>query len=164
VAAADREAQSEGGRNEQNKKVAGDRGTADLLALAGCTTPTLTLTIHENACTFDGLASVHFGEIRIRLIIEEQIPTESGYALATLEEGKSIDDFRDWSSAEQLEWLYLLDGVHEYAAGSHTYGYDLANLSTTYNGEPLYIGCFRKDPETGQIQKLDAFGPIVVNK
>jgi hypothetical protein len=135
-----------------------------LLFLFGCTpqTPTLTLTIDEMECSLDGPMTIPYGEVRIKLIINEQKPTDSGFALARLEEGKNIEDLQAWPTMEQPPWLILISGVHENAGGEHIYSYDLREIST-YNGEPLYLVCARI-MVSGTTAKLGAFGPIEVKQ
>jgi hypothetical protein len=91
--------------------------------------------------------------------MDEQKQTESGYALITLREGKTIEDLKAWPSADQPDWVNLIHGVHEYTNGTHTYTYDYANVATD---QILYLACFRADPDTGVIAKIGAFGPIEV--
>jgi hypothetical protein len=91
--------------------------------------------------------------------MDEQTPTESGYALITLKEGKTIEDLKAWPSADQPPWVNLIHGVHEYTNGIHTYTYDYGNVTTD---QILYLACFRAEPDTGVIAKIGAFGPIYV--
>ncbi len=141
-----------------------------VLFIVGCTssthtqvaTPTLTLTIHENNCTFDGPKTIPDGDFMIKLVIEEQKPTESGYALVTLEKGKTIEDLKAWPSADQPAWVVLVHGVHELAGGTHTYTYNPTKFTENalFHGGPYYLACFRTDPNTGSVAKIGAFGPI----
>jgi len=98
----------------------------------------------------------------INLVINEQKPTESGYALARLVDGKTIEDLEAWPTMEQPPWFISIDGVHETAGGNHTYSYDLRKIPT-YSGEPLFLVCARIT-DTGTTAKLGAFGPIEVRK
>jgi hypothetical protein len=125
-------------------------------------TPILTLTINEMECTLDGPMTIPYGEFMINLVINEQKPTESGYALARLVDGKTIKDLQAWPTMEQPPWLIVINGVHETAGGSHTYSYDLRQIPT-YSGEPLFIVCARMT-DSGDTAKLGAFGPIEVGK
>ena len=135
-----------------------------LLFLVGCKTqtPTLTLTINEMECSLDGPMTIPYGEFMIKLVLNEQKPTESGYALARLVDGKTIEDLTAWPTMEQPPWLIVISGVHEMAGGDHTYSYDLREIPT-YNGEPLFLVCARMT-DTGTTAKLAAFGPIEVKK
>lgn len=121
--------------------------------------PTLTLTIKDNMCTLSGPMTIPHVVLTINLAMDEQKPSESGYALVTLKEGKSIEDLKAWPSADQPEWVNLIHGVHEYTNGMHTYTYDYSNVTTD---QTLYLACFRADPDTGLIAKIGAFGPIDV--
>ena len=145
-------------------------GLLTLMFLVGCTTPTpiLTLTINENECTFTGPTTIPNSNFIIKLIINEQKPNESGYALFTLEKGKAIEDLKAWQSTDQPPWVILLDGVHEFSAGTHTYTYDPTKFTqnAAFQGGPYYLVCFRANPETGIITtKIGGpFGPIEVKK
>ena len=97
--------------------------------------------------------------LTIDLIMDEQTPTESGYALITLKEGKTIEDLRAWPSADQPEWVNLIHGVHEFTNGTHTYTYDYTNVATD---QTLYLVCFHTDPGTGITAAIGAFGPIEI--
>jgi hypothetical protein len=72
-------------------------GLLTSLLLVGCTTPTntgiptLTLTINENKCTLDGPETIRNDNFIINFVINEQEPNETGYILATLEDGKTFD-------------------------------------------------------------------------
>jgi hypothetical protein len=120
---------------------------------------TLTMTIKDSQCTLDGPATVPHVVLTINLVMDEQTPTESGYALITLKEGKTIEDLKAWPSADQPPWVNLIHGVHEYTNGIHTYTYDYGNVTTD---QILYLACFRAEPDTGVIAKIGAFGPIYV--
>ena len=124
--------------------------------------PILTLTINEMECSLDGPMTIPYGEFRIKLILLEQKPTDSGYALARLLDGKTIEDLKAWPTMKQPPWLLVIDGVHKSAGGNHTYSYDLRKIPT-YAGEPLFLVCARMT-DTGTTAKLGAFGPIVVKK
>ena len=50
------------------------------------------------------------GNFIIKLIINEQKPNESGYALFTLEKGKTIEDVKTWQSADQLPCSFYATG------------------------------------------------------
>jgi len=125
-------------------------------------TPILTLTINEMECSLDGPMSLPYGEFMIKLVINEQKTTESGYALARLIDGKTIEDLKAWPTMKQPPWLIVIDGVHEMAGGSHIYSYNLREIPT-YSGEPLFIVCARMT-DSGDTTKLGAFGPIEVRK
>lgn len=120
---------------------------------------TLILTIKENECALSGPSTVPHAVLTINLVMDEQKPTESGYALVTLKAGKTIEDLKAWPSAAQPDWVSLIHGVHEYNNGMHTYTYNYGNVTTD---QTLYLACFRADPNTGTIQKIGAFGPIEV--
>jgi hypothetical protein len=147
-------------------------GLLTLLFLVGCATPrptpTLTLTINEQECTFAGPNTIPNGKFTIKLIINEQKPNESGYALFTLEKGKTIEDVKAWQSTDQPPWVILLDGVHEFSAGMHTYTHDPTQFTynALYQGGPYYLVCFRANPDTGITNtKIGGpFGPIEVGK
>jgi hypothetical protein len=97
--------------------------------------------------------------LTINLIMDEQTPTESGYALITLKEGKTIEDLKAWPSAAQPLWVNLIHGVHEFTNGRHAYTYNYTNVTTD---QILYLACFRTNPDMGIIAKIGAFGPIAV--
>jgi hypothetical protein len=121
---------------------------------------TLTLTIKENNCSFEGPGTVPHTVLTINLIMDEQKPTESGYALFTLEEGKTIEDVKALTDVNPPSWVNVIHGVHEYTNGMHTYTYNYANVTTD---QTLYLVCFRADPDTGVIAKVGGpFGPIEV--
>jgi hypothetical protein len=122
----------------------------------------LTLTINEMECSLDGPMTIPFGEFMIKLVLNEQKPTDSGYALARLVDGKTVEDLKAWSSGNQPPWFILIDGVHENAGGNHTYSYDLRKIPS-YNGDPLVLMCARIS-DTGNMLKLGVFGPIEVKK
>jgi hypothetical protein len=124
--------------------------------------PILTLTINEMECSFDGPLTIPYGEFMIKLVLIEQRPTDSGYALARLVDGKTVEDLKAWSSGNQPPWFILIDGVHENAGGNHTYSYDLRKIPS-YNGDPLVLMCARIS-DTGNMLKLGVFGPIEVKK
>ena len=119
------------------------------------------MTIKENDCTLEGPTTIPHVVLTINLVMDEQKPTESGYALITLKEGKTIEDLKAYPSAVQPDWVNLIHGVHEYTNGTHTYTYNYANVTMD---QILYLACFRADPETGVIAKIGAFGPIYVKK
>jgi hypothetical protein len=123
--------------------------------------PILTMTIKENDCTLDGPTTIPHVALTINLVMDEQKPTESGYALITLKEGKTIEDLKAWPSADQPPWVNLIHGVHEYTNGTHTYTYNYANVATD---QILYLVCFRTNPDTGIIQAIGRFGPIDITK
>jgi hypothetical protein len=140
-----------------------------LLFIAGCAAspvPTLTLTIREKDCSLDGPMSVPYGELNIRLVIEQQKPTDSGYALISLKEGKTLADLGAWpSNADGPAWVVAIDTVHAMAGGTHTYTYDLSRVANpNYQGEPLYLACFHIDPTAVLPAILGSFGPIEVTK
>jgi hypothetical protein len=139
-----------------------------LFLFAGCTNlspiPTLTLRIKENQCSFDGPLTIVHGKFIVNLMIDEQEPTDSGYALVTLDNNKTIEDINTWLGEDQPPWMYVHHGVHEMAGGDHTYSYDLSKLITYTLGEPLFLVCMRAEPGTGSLMKLGAFGPIQVEK
>lgn len=118
---------------------------------------TLTLTITDNECTFEGPATFPHAVLTINVMMKEQKQTESGYALGMLKEGKTIDDLQAYPSAVQPDWFTLIHGVHEYVNGLHTYTYDYSNVATN---PPLYLVCFNSDPVTGAWIKRAAFGPF----
>ena len=128
----------------------------------------MTLTINEKVCTYDGPNTIPNGEFAIRLIINEQKPNESGYAFFTLEKGKTIEDVKAWQSPDEPRWVILLDGVHEFSGGTHTYVYDPKKFeyNARYQGGPYYLVCFRANPDTGITNtKIGGpFGPIEVGK
>jgi hypothetical protein len=124
--------------------------------------PILTLTINEMECSFDGPLAIPYGEFRIKLVLIEQRPTDSGYALARLVDGKTVEDLKAWSSGHQPPWFILIDGVHENAGGNHTYSYDLRKIPT-YTGDPLVLMCTRIT-DMGNMAKLGVFGPIEVKR
>jgi hypothetical protein len=126
------------------------------------TPPILTLTINEMECSFDGPLTIPYGEFMIKLVIIEQRPMDSGYALARLVDGKTVEDLKAWSSGQQPPWFILIDGVHENAGGNHTYSYDLRQIPT-YTGDPLVLMCTRIT-DMGNMAKLGVFGPIEVRK
>jgi hypothetical protein len=121
---------------------------------------TLTLTIRENNCSLDGPSTVPHAELTINFSMDEQKPTESGYALFTLKEGKTIEDVKAWPSVNQPPWINLIQGVHEFTNGLHTYTYDYTHVATN---QTLYLVCFRANPDTGEIARVGGpFGPIEV--
>jgi hypothetical protein len=128
--------------------------------------PILNLIINENECTLNGPMTIPDGEFMIKLVINEQQATESGYALVTLEDGKTIEDLKAWPTAAQPPWVVLLDGVHELMGGTHTYTYNPTEFTynANYHGGPYYLACFRANPDTEIIAKIGAFGPIEVKK
>ncbi len=121
--------------------------------------PTLTMTIKENDCTLDGPTTIPHVVLTINLVMDEQKPTESGYALITLKEGKTIEDLKAWPSAARLPWVNLIHGVHEYTNGIHTYTYNYGNVTTD---QTLYLVCFRTNPDPGTIEAIGRFGSIEV--
>jgi hypothetical protein len=118
---------------------------------------TLTLTITDNECTFAGPSIFPHAVLSINVMMNEQKQTESGYALVTLKEGKTIEDLKAYPSAAQPDWVSLIHGVHEYTNGLHTYTYDYTKVATN---PPLYLVCFNSDPVTGAWIKRAAFGPF----
>jgi hypothetical protein len=117
----------------------------------------LTLTITDDDCTFEGPSTFPHAVLTINALMKEQKQTESGYALVTLSQGKTIEDLKAYPSAVQPDWVQLIHGVHEYANGLHTYTYDYTNVATN---PPLYLVCFNSDPVTGEWIKRAAFGPF----
>lgn len=109
----------------------------------------------------DGPTTVPHVVLTINLVMDEQKPTESGYALIKLKEGKTIEDLKAWPSATQPPWVNLIHGVHEYTNGVHTYTYNYGNVATD---QILYLVCFRTNPDTGIIQAIGRFGPIDITK
>lgn len=143
-------------------------GILIFLFLVGCktSTPTLTLTINENECTLDGPETIPSDNFIVKFIINEQEPNETGYILATLEDGKTIEDLNAWSSADQPPWVIVLHRAHEPAGGTHIYSYDQMQFTQNgrYDGGPYYLVCFRNDLVTGIMSKIGAFGPIDIGK
>ena len=127
--------------------------------------PTMKLSIIENECSFEYPSTMVNGEFRIQLTLNEKRPTDSGYALVTLDKGKTIEDLKAWPTAEQPVWVILIDGVHETSVGIHLHSYDstqFSKYSQFYIGGPLYPVCFHTDPDTGATNKIGAFGPIEI--
>ena len=120
---------------------------------------TLTMTIRDESCTLQGPSVIPHVVLTINLVMDEQKPTESGYALITLKEGKTIEDLKAWPSAAQPPWVNLIHGVHEYTNGIHAYTYNYGNVATA---QTLYLVCFRTNPDTGVIEAIGRFGPIEV--
>ncbi len=118
---------------------------------------TLTMTIKDNECTLDGPSTIPHAVLTINAVIDEQKATESGYALGTLKEGKTIEDLKAWPTAVQPDWFNLIHGVNEFTNGLHTYTYDYTNVATN---PPLYLVCFNSNPDTGAWMKRAAFGPV----
>jgi hypothetical protein len=118
---------------------------------------TLTLTITDNDCTFEGPATFPHAVLTINVVMDEQKQTESGYALVTLKEGKTIEELKAYPSAVQPDWVNLIQGVHEFTNGIHTYTLDYTHVATN---PPLYLVCFNSDPDTGAWIKRAAFGPF----
>ena len=139
-----------------------------MLSLVGCTTPTLstvptiTLTIVEDKCWISNLEATPYGEFKIDLVMNEKIPTESGYALVALEAGKTFEDLLAWTSADQPSWVVVVHGVHEFTIGTHTYSYNPSKLkeNAAYHGGSLYLVCMRTNPGTGKTENIGSFGPI----
>ncbi len=120
---------------------------------------TLTMTITDSSCTLQGPSVIPHVVLTINLVMDEQKPTESGYALITLKEGKTIEDLKAWPTAAQPPWVNLIHGVHEFTNGMHTYTYNYGNVA---EDQSLYLVCFRSDPDTGAWRVVGNFGPIEV--
>ncbi|HLO15566.1 MAG TPA: hypothetical protein VK206_12100, partial [Anaerolineales bacterium] len=65
------------------------------------------MTIKDSQCTLDGPTTVPHVVLTINLVMDGQKPTESGYALIKLKEGKTIEDLKAWPSAVQPDWVNL---------------------------------------------------------
>ncbi len=127
-------------------------------------TPTMKLSITENECTFEYPSAIVNGEFRIQLTLNEKRPTDSGFALVTLDTGKTLEDLKA-ATADQPVWVFLIVGVHETSVGTHLYSYDstqFTKYSQFYKGGPLYLACFHTDPDSGVINKIGTFGPIEI--
>ena len=141
-----------------------------LLLIIGCATPTaapaITLTIIEDKCWVSDLGTAPYGEFRIQLVLKDKPTPESGYALVSLEAGKTFQDLLAWTSAVQPPWVVRLDGVHEITTETHMYSYDPANFydNAAYHGGPVYLVCMRKNPGSGELENLGSFGPIEIEK
>jgi hypothetical protein len=120
---------------------------------------TLTMTIKDESCTLEGPSVIPHVVLTINLVMDEQKPTESGYALITLKEGKTIEDLKAWPSAAQPPWVNFIHGVREFTNGIHTYAYNYGNVTTD---QTLYLVCFRTDPGAGVVELIGRFGPIEV--
>jgi hypothetical protein len=129
--------------------------------------PVLTLNINDDVCTLEGSQTTLKGDFSIKLIINQQKLSEVGYALLSLEKGKTIDDLKAWKSENQPPWSTLIDGVHETTNGTHTYTYDPTKFSqnAAYQGGPLYLMCFRKISDTGTLLLIGGpFGPFEIKQ
>jgi hypothetical protein len=124
--------------------------------------PAFTVTIKGKECTFAGPMRIPFGEFTIKLVIEKQKISEMGYALITIDEGKTLDDLKG-SNAAQPDWAHRLAGEHKFE-GTSSRAFDLANMPAFYKGEPFYVVCFWTDPDLSIRQVIGAFGPIEVEK
>jgi hypothetical protein len=122
--------------------------------------PTLTFDLGE--CAYSGPNSLPYGKFTLDLVQSKTDPLPFGFALVTLQSGKTIADLEAWPSADPPDWLYVLT-VQSYLTTTQSF-----NWSLTYNGlykppEPVYLVCFQQDAK-GNVNKIGAFGPITVQE
>ncbi len=134
-----------------------------LMSLAGCAagTPALKLSIKDDVCTMSGPKTLPNGPFVVDLTVDQQVRTETDYVFFALAEGMTLADLKAWPSEEQPA------GVNDVYASRNLVGametIDL-RANAAYNGEPLYLGCYRVDPSTREFVKLAHFGPFVLSE
>jgi hypothetical protein len=106
--------------------------------------------------------TIPFGEFTVKLVIEKQKISEMGYALVTIDEGKTLEDLKT-ATAAQPDWVHRLAGEHKFE-GTSSRIFNLAKMPSFYKGEPFYFVCFYTDPDLSLRQNIGAFGPIIVKK
>jgi hypothetical protein len=132
-----------------------------LLLLTACnSTPTLTITVKGGTCTLDSPKTIPNGAFNLNFVSEDDGHKPHGFALVTLDAGKTLQDLVAWPSTDPPEWLTVLD-AQETEPGTYSEAYNLPkDFSVRYNGEPIYFVCFQSNPET----KIGAVGPVEVSK
>ena len=136
-------------------------GSLIILALiVGCTasTPTLTLTFDQNKCSYSGPKAISAEKLNVDLVLPELNPQASGFALVTLDSGKTIADLEAWPSTDPPDWLTVLSDAGEISKNA-SINIDLAPMMAFHTGDALYLVCFQKD-SNGIVNKIGAFGPI----
>jgi hypothetical protein len=136
-----------------------------LLWLSACTTSNITLEIKGNECTLESPTSLPSGKFTVKLIIEEEKPSTTGYLIAMLEGGKTINDIKALPIADIPDWInILIDEPYDLASSvTATKTFNLNDLME-YHGEPIYFVCVRANPESGILEKIGVYGPIEVKK
>lgn len=134
-----------------------------LVSLGACAagTPTLKLSIKDNVCTMTGPTRLPYGAFVVDLTVDQPVRTETDYVFFAVAEGKTLADLKAWPSEEQSA------GINDIFASRNLVGTsETINLraNAEYHGEPLYLGCFRLDPSTGEHVKLADFGPFAVSE
>ena len=139
-------------------------GLLILLFLIGCNAssqaPNPTLTFTQGKCTYSGPQTNSAAAFKVSLVLSNKNTPESGFALVTLQNGKTIADLKALQSTDPPAWLTDIDD-EGYIHKSTTFPYDLTKYSYWHQGEPLYLVCFQLDSKA-TVQKIGAFGPIIV--
>lgn len=112
----------------------------------------ITVTFDGESCLYDGPDRVPAGRSRLILDVRDQA-AHDGYAVVavTLEEGKTREDLRAWSSADTPPWTH---GHGAVVVRSGDVGWQDIALHDT----PLFLVCFTGDPA----RKTNLVGPIEV--
>jgi hypothetical protein len=143
-------------------------GLLALLVVAGCAAPAkpLSVSISENQCTVDGPKAIAKGPFSVKLAINQQKPTESGFGIFALEEGKTIEDFNAWPKGTgRPPFTMELAFQSEFENGDFNYNLDTGALTgnSLYKGQPVYVVCLRADPDAGALAPIaDPFGPVAI--
>jgi hypothetical protein len=132
--------------------------------LPACTTPSMTITFTDKACTYSGTASIPLGKFTVNWVVNDQIHNKTGLLIMTLAEGKTLADLQTTRTAEAPPWVTILWTDDENAFGSdlekirnYSHVHDLRTLAN-YHGEPLYMVC------GNEIGMTNPLGPIEVTK
>ncbi len=120
------------------------------------------LTLGDNTCNYSGPNSINYGPITVSVVHTEKKPLYAGFALVTLQNGKTIKDLQAWPSTTPPLWLTDLEDKG-YLQDNRTFSYDLTKYGNYHPYEPLYLVCFQMNSQ-GVINKIGAFGPIEVTK
>jgi hypothetical protein len=136
------------------------------MLLAGCNKASQpahpTLSLGNNTCTYSGPNSVHFGAFKLDIVQTEKDPLASGFALVTLQSGKTIADLQAWLSTTPPHWITDLDD-QAMLTTTQSFSYDLTKMKWYHPYESLFLVCFQRDAKY-IINKIGAFGPIAVTK
>lgn len=130
-----------------------------ILIASGCSigkTNSLTVTFHENKCSYRGPTSVDSGKIRVTMVVDKKAH-DAGLVVLTLAEGKTIADLQALPpNANQPLWSHRVGEAAHHVHPGERYSFDF----TTDTG-PIYLVCFAgPSPDLG----IGAIGPIEVKK
>ena len=137
-----------------------------LTILIGCTAknPTLSLTFNDagDVCTYKGPDKFQYGTFTLNLVQGKNPAGTIGYAIVTLDEGKTVDDLKAWNSTDTPPFATVLTYGGPYSQDSN-FDFDLSKMAAYVQGKPLYLACFSQ-AKGGEIKAVGNFGPIDIKQ